>query len=311
MCVHLSAFRFVTRTTMNSKLCGIMKPQYCCLSRLSGKHSISTPSSHRIRMKSALKSISRTMAHCIRFTARWTGPTAMIALLFISSDAAPGSEIESPGLTVNGNPIVTARPVTRVGGEWFLPLLPIANAVGGQLQITAPPQQLNVRRSDGTTISYDSRTGEVRSQSVLIGRVKAFQQVEIVGLSEDLLFPLGGVVALLGVDIYEDTGRNLLVIQTVAPSHSRTQISGPFLNIGTVDYNYGMTTNGKDYGEYANMRGQILVGSIRTTENLILSGLQGPAASRVVQGWLRADLPRGQAITLGDRSTYSGIEAFT
>src|SRR5437773_10724279 len=173
MCVLLSAFRSGILTMRNSRLYGITKPRCCCLSPLSAKRSISTAGFHPILTKSPLKSIFRTMAHCIRFTGRWTGPTTVIALLFISSAAAWGSEIESPGLTVNGNPIVTVRPVIRVGDEWFLPLLPIANAVGAQLQVSGQPPQLHVRRSDGTTVSYDSRSGEVRSQSALIGHVKA------------------------------------------------------------------------------------------------------------------------------------------
>ena len=77
----------------------------------------------------------------------------------------------TPGLAVNENPIVTARPVTRIGDEWFLPLVPIAEALGAEIQVSGDPQQLNVRRSDGTTVSYDSRTGEIRSRVVLVGRV--------------------------------------------------------------------------------------------------------------------------------------------
>jgi hypothetical protein len=214
-------------------------------------------------------------------------------------------------MTVNGNPLVTTRPVTRLGDEWFLPLVPIAQAVGAELQITGDPQQLNVRRSDGTPISYDSRNGEVRSRVVLIGRIKGFEQVQMVGLNGDLLFPLNGVVALLGVDIYEDRGRNLLVIQTSNVAGSRAHSGGSLLNLGTVDYNYGLTTNGSDYGEFANFRSQILAGNARTTESLILSGIQGSSAPRLIQGWIRADLPSNRAVVIGDQSTYSGVEAFT
>src|SRR5260370_2610990 len=124
-----------------------------------------------------------------------------ITFLFCISAAAAVLEVDSPSMTVNGNPVVTARPVIRIGDEWFLPLLPIANAVGAELQLSGPPLQLNVRRSDATTISYDSRTGEIRSQGVLIGRVKGFEQIQIVVLNEDLLFPLGRVLSFLGVDL--------------------------------------------------------------------------------------------------------------
>lgn len=234
-----------------------------------------------------------------------------LAVILIFSIAASG-QIASPGLTVNGNPTVTVRPVTRIANEWFLPLVPIAQAVGAELRITGPPEQLAARRADGTTVTYDNRSGEIRTQAVLVGRVKAFEQVQITGVNDDLLFPLNGLVALLGVDVYEDTERNLLVIQSRDASQSRPHsISGSPLNIGTVDYNYGFAMNGADHGQFATVRSRILAGNTPTTEDLTLSETPGYSQPRVTQGWMRADLSGGRSLVIGDHSTYSGVDAFT
>jgi hypothetical protein len=232
-------------------------------------------------------------------------------LVFIFVCVAALMQIASPALTVNDNPIVTARPVTRIGDEWFLPLFPIAEALGADIQITGDPPQLNIRRSDGTAVTFDSRSGEIRSRVVLVGRVKGYEQVQIVGPTDGLLFPLSGVVALLGVDIYEDRGRNLLVIQSPDGGRARSRTGGSILNVGTIDYNYGLTTNGANYAEFANVRSQILAGNVRTTEDLIMSGQQGASSPRMIQGRLRADFSPARAAVIGDQSTYSGVEAFT
>ena len=119
-----------------------------------------------------------------------------IALLLasISFCYIDASQTLSPAITVNGNPLVTTQLVTRLGDEWFLPLLPIAEAVGSEVRITtAEPRELIVRRADGTEVSYNNRTGELRSRVVLLGRVNGFEHIQIVDSRQDLLFPLSGV----------------------------------------------------------------------------------------------------------------------
>ena len=237
-------------------------------------------------------------------------PRALAVILIFCIGVA--AQVSSPAITVNDNPLLTVRPVTRIANDWFLPLVAIAQAVGAELRISGQPQQLSVRRADGTTVTYDNRSGEIRTQAVLIGRVKAYEQVQITAVTDDLLFPLNGLVALLGVDVYEDSERNLLVIQSRDASQSRPHsLGGSPLNVGTVDYNYGFAMNGADHGQFATVRSRILAGSIPTTEDLTLSQAPGYSQPRVTQGWMRADLSADRSLVIGDHSTYSGVDAFT
>ncbi|MBM3791538.1 MAG: hypothetical protein FJW35_14485, partial [Acidobacteria bacterium] len=114
---------------------------------------------------------------------------------------AAWAQLPQPTLTVDGNPVITARPVARIGDEWFLPLLPIARALGVDVAVSAEQQELRAKRPDGMEVHYNGRTGEIRSGHALVGRIQAYQQVQIIAPDDDLLFPLSGVVALLGAAI--------------------------------------------------------------------------------------------------------------
>ena len=81
------------------------------------------------------------------------------------------AQVLQPTLSVNGNPLVTARPVTRIGQEWFLPLIPIAEALGIDVSISADSMSLRAQRRDGTEVAYDGRTGEMQER-LCAGRLR-------------------------------------------------------------------------------------------------------------------------------------------
>src|SRR5438874_4979322 len=68
---------------------------------------------------------------------------------------------------------------------------------------------------------------------------RSYEQVQITAVTDDLLFPLNGLVALLGVDVYEDSERNLLVIQSRDASQSRDRKSTR-LNSSHVEISYAV-----------------------------------------------------------------------
>src|SRR4051812_40856906 len=84
-----------------------------------------------------------------------------------------------PSITVNGKPVFTERPVLRFEGDWFLPLAPIVRALNGQLTFSPQRDSFTVRKNDGVEITYDVRTGELRQRAVVIGRVTAYQRVQL------------------------------------------------------------------------------------------------------------------------------------
>src|SRR5436853_1918506 len=120
------------------------------------------------------------------------------------------AQSSAPSVTVNGAPVLLSQPLTRVGGEWFVPLRSIAKALQIEVTLTAGSPLLYARRAAGDEITYDFRTGEIRDRYVLIGTVKQYQNVKQAPSADTLLFPVTGVVALLGVDFTEDAQRNVL-----------------------------------------------------------------------------------------------------
>ena len=91
----------------------------------------------------------------------------------------PALTAQEPALVVNGKPIVTSPPPTRIGNDLFLPIVPIARALGADVSI-GRDQSVSVRRADGAAVTYDSRTGEIRAGNVMIGQVKDYRLIRIV-----------------------------------------------------------------------------------------------------------------------------------
>ena len=119
----------------------------------------------------------------------------------------------APILRVDGVAIVSLRPATRVGEEWFVPLAPIADAVGATLSVI--PGGFRVLRRDGVIVNYDSSTGRFRQGNMLVGELQDFRQVQITGPVGSVLFPLTGAVILLGVTVREDLLANVLEIESL------------------------------------------------------------------------------------------------
>jgi hypothetical protein len=220
-------------------------------------------------------------------------------------------QLLEPSLNVNGSPLPATRPPTRIGNEWFLPIVPIARTLGVQMEVTAGPV-LRVRRLDGSEMTYDGRTGEIRYRFLLIGQVKQFDQIQLDRFNDDFLFPLTGAVALLGLDIREDFEHNTLVIRSVSePGIPAQRRGGSFFHVGGLDYSYGLTTNGITYGQFANFRGEFLAGGIRMRTTVLLSRIPQRSFLGVTQGNIRADIAANQAVIVGDQAAYSGLEALS
>jgi hypothetical protein len=230
----------------------------------------------------------------------------------ILSFATPGlAQLLQPTLSVNGSPLVTARPVTRIGEEWFLPLVPIAESLGVEISIAADSRELRARHQNGTEIAYDGRTGQIRHGYVLVGQVKNPRQIQFAGSNEDFLFPLSGVVALLGVDIEEDPQQGVLCIDSSRGAASGQTATAPALSLTSLNYDYGLTTNMKDYSQSINLFGEGLARTTRLKGNLLFSRYPGQPVLNFNRGTLYMALPKAREFVLGDQGAYSGIGALT
>src|SRR5260221_599593 len=86
-----------------------------------------------------------------------------VLLVLATTPAVSQTQVVPPTLRVNGGPLVTARPMVQVGNEWQVPLAAIARALSVELAAAPDGFTLLVRRRDGTALTYDTRTGEIRS----------------------------------------------------------------------------------------------------------------------------------------------------
>jgi hypothetical protein len=224
--------------------------------------------------------------------------------------AVPGlAQLLQPTLSVNGSPLVTARPVTRVGEEWFLPLVPIAEALGVEISIAADNQEVLVRRQNGAEVTYNGRTGQIRQGYVLVGQVRNARQIQFTGSNEDFLFPLSGVVALLGIDIEEDTQHSVLRIDSSRGASAGQSAAAPALSLTSLRYHYGLTTNMEDYSQSINLFGDGLAKIARVKGNILLSRYPGQPVLNLNQGTLNLVLPKAREFVFGDQGAYSGIGA--
>src|SRR5437764_365009 len=96
---------------------------------------------------------------------------------------------QEPAIVVDAKPLVTPQPPTRVAGEFFVPLGPIARALGAGISV-GQDQTVRVRRADGAIVTFDGRTGEIRSGAVLVGQVPNYRLIRIAAEADQLLFPL-------------------------------------------------------------------------------------------------------------------------
>lgn len=211
-------------------------------------------------------------------------------------------------LRVNGNAVVTNRPPERVAGEWFVPLAPVARALGADLKLDPQTHTLRVLRADGATTAYDGATGRILQGSMVAGQVSSFRQVQLNVGAESLLFPLSGVVALLGVTAREDTEQGTIEITSASANGEGGDKGERTFRVASLDERYILATNGQVWQQSINLRGQGLMGGKRLTGNVDLTHAAGnPMGFR--QGSLRIELSGYRVVALGDQGTYLGVEA--
>jgi hypothetical protein len=159
---------------------------------------------------------------------------------------------------VNGNSLSTSRLPTRVSGEWFLPLAPIARALAAELRLDPGTQSLRVVRVDGLTATYNGATGRILQGSVMAAQVESFRDIQLnIGL-ENILFPVDGIVALFGVTIRESPDEDVLDIESAASLLAGARaVAGPHL--ASLDDRYSFATNGQSWEQSLNIRGEALV----------------------------------------------------
>jgi hypothetical protein len=212
-------------------------------------------------------------------------------------------------LRVDGAPVVSTRPVTRVAGEWFVPLAALGRALGASLSLYPAAQSLRVLRDSGVTATYDGPTGRILQGSVLAGEVAGFRQVQLNTGMENVMFPLSGAIALFGVTAREDTEQQTLEIDSTASTVGAGAGNGPLFQFASLEQRYGLTTNGHIWQQFLNIHGDGMVGGNRLTGNLDLTQTAGSSFPVFRQGSLRLDMANQRSITVGDQGTNTGVEA--
>ena len=243
---------------------------------------------------------------------RWHGMIplwiCLTASLLPPIPARAAGDPVAPILRVDGVAIISLRPATRVGVEWFVPLAPIADAVGATLSVI--PGGFRVLHRDGVIVDYDSSTGRFRQGNMLVGELQDFRQVQITGPVGTVLFPLTGAVILLGVTVREDLLANVLEIESL-PAVSGGNANGPRFQASKLDYLDSLTTTGPSLGQFLNLNGEALLGTDRLTGTLTLNQVPGSDVPELRQASARLELPHHRAISLGDQGTGVGLDAMS
>src|SRR5689334_7033533 len=107
------------------------------------------------------------------------GLVRQVTLACLLAAMATTQSPQQYNLRVNGSPVSSIRPATRISGEWFVPVAPLAKALGADLKVDANAQSLRVLRSDGVTTSYDAATGRVIQGSLVLGQIKNYRLVQL------------------------------------------------------------------------------------------------------------------------------------
>jgi hypothetical protein len=234
-----------------------------------------------------------------------------LMLVLFAAPAATQTQAGPPTLRVNGAPLVTARPMVQVGNEWQVPLAAIARALSIDLAAASDGFTILVRRRDGTSLTYDTRTGEIRSGFVLLGRVDNPQQVPAIGPLDNLMFPLSGAVALLGVNVRTDPDENALILEPAESLPSGLQNAERHLQFTKLDYNYGLVTNGSQTGQFTSLKGEGVFRGARLEGAAMFSHAPGLGFLNMTQGILRIEMPQSRTLLLGDQASFSGVDALS
>ena len=213
-------------------------------------------------------------------------------------------------LWVNGNPVVTSHPPTRLGPEWFVPLAPLARALGTELSLDPVSNSIRAVRHDGATAVFDGATGRILRSATLLGQVRDFRTIQVnIGL-ENLIFPLSGALVLFGASAREDTERAVLEIDSLADSASGgTTAGGRFLQPVSFEYNYSLVTDMAAWQQMWELRGRTLIGTSIVTGEMVFSRLAGDSVVGIRHGSLRVDLASNRSLIVGDQGAGGGVDA--
>ena len=233
-----------------------------------------------------------------------------VALACLAAIPAAAQSPQQYSLRVDGVPVAAIRPATRISGEWYAPLAPLARALGADLKVDSTAQSLRVLRSDGVTTSYDAATGRILQGSLVLAQLKNFRLVQLnVGI-ENLYFPLDAVIALLGVNARENTEQAVLEIDSLPPATTGAPGSHS-VQLASLDEMYNFFTNGPTWQQAFHVRGQALAGTNSLAANVELNRVVGGSFFGFRQGTFRFETASHRVITAGDQGTSGDLDALS
>ncbi len=229
-----------------------------------------------------------------------------IACAWLVAMASVASAQTAPlTILVAGSPVASSRPAERNAGEWFIPLAAVARALDIDVKATADGTGIRARGRAGVEMVFDGRSGEIRYGQMVVGRVKAYRQIVLAGSIENLLFPVSGVVALLGVDVTEDPERQILRVEPAAGL--RGGPSPPSFTLAGLDYSIGMTTGEGRLQHYTSLQGEALAGGATLSTQWLLNGNGSRVGIR--QGSGQADFGERRILGAGDQTSRTSLDS--
>jgi hypothetical protein len=224
-----------------------------------------------------------------------------------------GDRLLPKGATI----IVGERPLTGAsslpqqrGQRIFLPVAPIAHALGDLITVNPLTRSVEVRRQTGITADFSAQTNQVRENGLVILVVSDTADITFPPNPEELMLPIEIVSPLLDVSIFiDEAARAVRVTRGQAPTSSaRDGSSHGSFELYQTDYSYNLNLYSSSFNQYAQLHSSGRIGNGRFT---LISNLDGGARQTPLNlrnGSFTLDMPNRQRFIGGDFGTGTDLE---
>lgn len=242
----------------------------------------------------------------------------VLMLLVTAFSFCPGLLPDTHAQENNFRILVEGKPLTgmyvapqKSGRRLLLPAAAIALALGDELKIDAGKETVFLRRQNGVTAEFDTRTNQVRENGAVILSLPSAEKITLPPFEEFLSLPTEIIIAFFNVSVQIDSANQEIRIRRIVPTERQivsTNKKEKSIEIYQADYDYRLDR----YSAVTN-HNLLLNLTGRVGENRFSLRLNNSTGNRANPFWqpqsgtLEVARPNGQQFTAGDFSTSSNL----
>jgi hypothetical protein len=213
--------------------------------------------------------------------------------------------------------IVGDRPLTGAlsspqqrGNRIFLPVVPIAHALGDTITVSPFARRVEVRRQTGIAADFSAQTNQVRENGSVVLVVSDTADIIFPPNPEELMLPVEIVSPLLDVSIFIDEAAGAVRVKRgqEPTSTAREGASHGAFELYQTDYSYNFNLYSASFNQYVQLHSSGRIGDGKFS---LVSNLDGGAKSQKLNlrnGSFTLDMPNGQRFIGGDFGTGTDLE---